>query len=86
MPNSTLSTQTPSSDDDNTTGSIAWLIFGVVGIVVFVIAVVFIGILFFFRRKLFTKSLVENSHSADEIDQIEVMHFFSLIEIYYDLI
>lgn len=74
MPNSTLSTQTPSYNNDNTTGSIAWLIFGVFGIVVLVIAVVVIGILFLFRRKLFTKCFVENSHTADDIDQTEVMH------------
>lgn len=77
MPNSTLSTQTPSSNFDNTTGSI---IFGIFGILVLVITVVVIGILFIFRRKLFTKCLVDNSQcTADDIDQIEVMHFFSFM-------
>ncbi|CAC5387213.1 unnamed protein product [Mytilus coruscus] len=72
MPNDTQSASTPNTNIDNTTGSPKWLIFGVIGIVLFVVTVVIV-ILFLFRRKLFTKCMSGDSESTtDNKDQKEV--------------
>ncbi|XP_052076609.1 uncharacterized protein LOC127714581 isoform X2 [Mytilus californianus] len=71
MLNDTQSALTPTNNNDNTTESPKWLIFGVIGIVLFVITLVIV-ILFLFRRKLFTKCMSGDSESStDNIDQRE---------------